>query len=63
MSCQKVVHNIFFFVAKLIVKHRCGSLFLINLQSFSLKETPARTFSCRFLQILKEYIYVKDHSG
>ena len=52
MSCQKVVHNIFFVVAKLIGKYRCGSLFLINLQSFSLKETPARRFS-----------YVKDHSG
>ena len=61
VSCQKVVVN--FFSGKFIGKHLCGSLFLINLQAFSLKETPARTFSCRFLQILKEHVYLKNHPG
>ena len=54
---------LFFFSGKFIGKHLCRSLFLINLQTFSLKETPARTFSCRFLQILKEHVYLKNHSG
>ena len=62
VSCQKVVLN-FFVVAKLIRKHLYGSLVLINLQAFSLKETSVRTFSCRFLQILKEHVYLKNYSG
>ena len=64
MSCPKVVLNFFFFFfAKLIGKHLCRSLFLVNKQAFSLKETPAQKFSCRFLQILQEHVYLKNHSG
>ena len=51
------------FFAKFIPKHLCGSLFLIKSQAFSLKETPARKFSCRFLQILKEHVYLQNNSG
>ena len=59
------VRNLFLtiFFAKLIRKHLCGSLFLVNLQAFSLKETPAQKFSCRFLQILKEHVNLKNQSG
>ena len=60
VSCQKVVLN--FFSGKFIGKQLRGSLFLLNLQAFSLKETPERTFSCRFLQFLKEHVYLKNHS-
>ena len=48
---------------KFIGKQLCGSIFLINLQAFGLRETPTQTFSCRFLQILKEHVYLKNHSG
>ena len=61
VSCQKVVLN--FFSPKLIGKYLCRSLFLINLQAFNLKETPARTFPYRFLQIPKERVYLKTDPG
>ena len=51
------------FLGKLIGKHLCGTLFLIKFQAFTLIETPARKFSCRFLQILKEHVYLKNNSG
>ena len=47
------------FSRKFIGKHLCGILFLMNLQAFNLKETPARTFSCTFLQVLKKHVYLK----
>ena len=50
------------FLGKLIGKHLCGTLFLIKFQAFTLIETPARKFSCRFLQILKEHLYLKNNS-
>ena len=50
------------FLGKLIGKHLCGTLFLIKFQAFTLIETPARKFSCRFLQILKEHVYLKNNS-
>ena len=64
-SCpvRKLFYFLFFAFPKIIGKHLCGSLLLINLQVFSLKETPARKFSCRFIQILKEHVYLKNHSG
>ena len=52
-----------FFSGKFIGKNLCGSLFLMNLQAFSLKETPARTFPYRFFQILEEHVDLKNHSG
>ena len=45
-------------LTKFIGKHLCWSLLLIKLQVSSLKETPAQTFSCRFLQILKQHTFI-----
>ena len=50
------------FFAKFIGKHMCRSLFLIKSQASSLKETPAQRFSCRFLQIIKENVYLQNIS-
>ena len=60
---RKLFYFLFFPFLKIIGKHLCGSLLLINLQVFSLKETLARKFSCRFIQILQEHVYLKNHSG
>ena len=57
---RKVFLNFF---AKFIGKHLCGSPFLIMLQAFSLKEAPAPKFCCRFLQILKQQVYLQNNSG
>ena len=58
VSCQKVVPNFFFF-SKLIGKHLCGSIFFVNLQVFSLKETPAQVLSCEYCRIFKNTYFEK----
>ena len=52
----------YFFSCKTHWKTPVREIFLINLQAFSLKETPTRPFSSGFLQILKEHAYLKNHS-
>ena len=62
VSCQKFVLKFFLFLQN-SSENTCAGVLLVNKQVFSLEETQAQKFSCRFLQILKEHVYLKNHSG